>query len=166
MTHAARRSSTRTRPTRSASEAGSVVSTRTMSVGPTRSVQWGIVLLSSLVYRLWRVASREAQSLRPRAVPGGGSRTRRIVHALLLFVAFVIVVDAVVGERGMLAMRRARIEYQRIEAQLVARRADNAALRERVRRLHDDPTAIEEVARRELRFIRPGERVFIIRDRQ
>lgn len=118
------------------------------------------------MYRLWRVASREAPSVKPKAVPGGASRTRRIAHALLLFVAFVIVVDAVVGERGMLAMRRARLQYQGTEAQLVDLRADNAALRERLRRLRDDPAAIEEVARRELGFIRPGERVFIIRDRQ
>ena len=38
-------------------------------------------------------------------------------------------------------------------------------MREQIRRLSgDDPTAIEEIARRELGFIRPGERLFIIRD--
>jgi cell division protein FtsB len=72
----------------------------------------------------------------------------------------------VVGERGLLEVRRARIEYQSLEALLAERRADNATLRERARRLRDDPAAIEEVARRELGLIRPGERVFIIRERQ
>ena len=36
--------------------------------------------------------------------------------------------------------------------------------REQVRRLTEDPSAIEEIARRELGLIRPGERVFIIKD--
>jgi cell division protein FtsB len=118
------------------------------------------------VYRLSRVTTLDEKANKPRPVPGGASRTRRVVHALLLFVAFVIVVDAVVGERGLLEMRRARIESQSLEALLAERRADNADLRERARRLRDDPAAIEEVARRELGLIRPGERVFIIRVRQ
>ena len=36
-------------------------------------------------------------------------------------------------------------------------RRDNARLRERVRALKDDPQAIEDLARRELGLVRPGE---------
>ena len=43
-------------------------------------------------------------------------------------------------------------------------RAENAALRSQARRLREDPTAIEEVARRDLGLIAPGEIVFIIKD--
>ena len=32
------------------------------------------------------------------------------------------------------------------------------------RRLREDPAAIEEIARRELGLIKPGERVFILKD--
>ena len=42
-------------------------------------------------------------------------------------------------------------------------KAENDALREQARRLREDPTFIEEVARREFGLIREGERVFIIR---
>ena len=43
-------------------------------------------------------------------------------------------------------------------------RIDNARLRDEARRLREEPAAIEEVARRELGLIRPGETVFIIKD--
>jgi cell division protein FtsB len=83
---------------------------------------------------------------------------------LLIFVAAVIVVDGVVGDRGLLAMRRARQEYDSLTATIARQRADNARLREEARRLREDPAAIEEVARRELGLIKPGEKVFILKD--
>jgi cell division protein FtsB len=43
-------------------------------------------------------------------------------------------------------------------------RSENAALREEARRLREDPAAIEEIARRELGLMSPGEKLFIIRD--
>ena len=91
-------------------------------------------------------------------------RTRRIVQTLLLFVAAVIVVDALVGEQGLFAMLRARRQAEELAATIARQRAENARLREDVRRLREDPAAIEEVARRELGLIRPGEKVFIIKD--
>jgi cell division protein FtsB len=90
--------------------------------------------------------------------------SRRLVHWLLLFVACVIIADGLVGERGLLAMMRAQHEYDELSAVIARQRAENARLREQVRRLTEDPTAIEEIARRELGLIRPGERVFIIKD--
>ena len=86
------------------------------------------------------------------------------MHWLLIFVASVIVVDGLVGDRGLLAILRARQEYDQLAAGIARQRAENARLRDEARRLKDDPSAIEEVARRELGLIKPGERVFIIRD--
>jgi len=86
------------------------------------------------------------------------------VHLLLLFVASVIVVDGLVGERGLLAILRARQEYDAMSAAIARQRAENARLRDVARRLREDPSAIEEIARRELGLIRPGERVFIVKD--
>lgn len=92
------------------------------------------------------------------------ARGRRIVHWLVLFVASVIIVDGLVGERGLLAMLRARQAYDDLSATIARQRAENARLRQEVRRLKEDPAAIEEIARRELGLIKPGERVFIIKD--
>ena len=92
------------------------------------------------------------------------TRNRRIVQLLLLFVASVIVVDGLVGERGLLAILRARQEYDELSATITRQRAENARLRDQARRLREDPTAIEEIARRELGLIKPGEVVFIVKD--
>jgi len=104
--------------------------------------------------------SKRRQSSKP-TQPG---RKSRIVRWLLFFVASVIVVDGLVGERGLLAMMRARQSYDELAATIARQRAENARLRDEARRLTEDPAAIEELARRELGLIRPGERVFIIRD--
>jgi cell division protein FtsB len=91
-------------------------------------------------------------------------RSRPIVLLLLFFVASLIVVDGLFGDRGLLAMLRARHQYDELSGAIARQRAENTRLRDQVRRLTDDPSAIEEIARRDLGLIRPGEKVFIIRD--
>jgi cell division protein FtsB len=92
------------------------------------------------------------------------SRGRRLVRHILLFITLVIVVDAIAGEKGLLALLQARREYAALERSLARARAENAELREMARRLREDPAAIEEAARRELGLIKPGEMLFIVKD--
>jgi cell division protein FtsB len=96
--------------------------------------------------------------------PKHPGRHRRIVHLLLLFAASAIVIDSLVGDRGLLAMLRARHEYNELTATIARERASNARLREEARRLREDPRAVEEIARRDLGLIKPGEKVFILKD--
>ena len=81
-----------------------------------------------------------------------------------MLIALVVIMDALAGDRGLLAMLRVRGQYNALAATLARERAENARLAEQARRLREDPTAIEEVARRELGLIKPGEKVFIIKD--
>jgi cell division protein FtsB len=101
---------------------------------------------------------------KPKHSQRSSTRNRRFVYGLLLLVATAIVVDGLVGDRGLLAMLRARHEYDQLAGTIGKQRSENAKLREEARRLKEDPTAIEEVARRELGLIKPGERVFIVKD--
>lgn len=103
---------------------------------------------------------------RPPAPPRAtlASRGRRLVRHVLVFVTLVIVVDAIAGEKGLLALLEARREYAALERSLERARAENAELRETARRLREDPAAIEEAARRELGLIKPGEVLFIVKD--
>lgn len=73
-------------------------------------------------------------------------------------------VNALVGQNGYLAGLRARREYNAVMADLLKLQLQNQQLREQARRLKDDPTAIEDAARRELGLIRPGETLVIVRD--
>jgi cell division protein FtsB len=83
---------------------------------------------------------------------------------LLVFVTLVLVVDALIGEKGLVESMRARRKYQEVAASLDSLRRENAKLREDMRRLNEDPATIEAVAREELGLIRPGEVVFILKD--
>jgi cell division protein FtsB len=89
---------------------------------------------------------------------------RRGVHLLLAFVTLVLVIDALVGEKGLLESMRARRQYQQLARSLDDLKRENARLRDEARRLREDPTAIESLAREELGLIRPGEVVFILKD--
>lgn len=96
------------------------------------------------------------------AVPG----RRKVLNLLLAFAAVVLLIDALVGEKGLMESLRARRSYAQAEAGLRTARAENARLRENVRRLRDEPSAIEAIARDKMGFIRPGELLFIVRDVQ
>lgn len=118
------------------------------------------------MYCFKRVARSETRSAPSRrgSAPNHDGRNRRIVRLSLLFFALLIVVDAVVGDRGMLALLDARRQHSELAAGLARQRVENARLREQARRLREDPSAIEEIARRDLGLIRPGEKVFIVKD--
>ncbi len=92
------------------------------------------------------------------------SRGRKLLRHGLIFFTFVIVVDAIAGEKGLLTLLQARRQYAALERSLERARAENADLREHARRLREDPSAVEEQARRELGLIKPGEVVFFIKD--
>jgi len=81
-----------------------------------------------------------------------------------VLVTIVLVLDALVGDKGLLDIIRARRQYREIAAALAQTRHDNARLRAEIRRLRDDPARIEEVARKDLGLIRDGEVVFIVKD--
>jgi cell division protein FtsB len=94
-----------------------------------------------------------------------GRRGRRLVRYALGFITIVLVLDAVVGEKGLLTLLKARRDFQAIEEALQRAKRENAQLREDARRLREDPGAIEELARRELGLIRPGEKLFIVKEK-
>lgn len=103
---------------------------------------------------------------RVQSAPSATPRRRRLLNRLLMFATVVLLVDALVGERGVVERMRARRQYQQEAASLEAMRRENAALRGKIERLRVDPSAIESVAREELGLIRPGELLFIVRDAQ
>jgi cell division protein FtsB len=89
---------------------------------------------------------------------------RKTLHGLLIFVTLVLVIDGLVGEKGLMETLRARRHYRQVASSLDRLRAENAALRDQARRLREDPAAIESLARQELGLIRPGEMLFIVKD--
>ena len=89
---------------------------------------------------------------------------RRTLQMLLVFVTLVLVINALVGERGLTETLRARKQHQELVTSIERLRAENARLRDEARRLRSDPSTIEALARRELGLIKPGEMLFIVKD--
>ncbi len=94
----------------------------------------------------------------------GARRGHGTIFYALIFVTAVLVLNAVFGDKGVLAMMRARRDYNQLSAEVERARVRNRDLAEQVRRLKEDPATIEDLARRELGFVRPGEKLFIITD--
>ena len=89
---------------------------------------------------------------------------RRTIHLLLLFITAVLVVDALVGDKGLMETIRARRQHRGAASALEDLRRRNAVLRENIRQLREDPGTIEALARKELGLVRPREVLFIVKD--
>jgi len=92
------------------------------------------------------------------------ARRRRVIGWTIFGASCLLMVNALIGDNGYLATLRADRESAALEASLASIRSENQALRNQIRRMQDDPTALEEVARREQGLIRPGETMVIIKD--
>ena len=103
---------------------------------------------------------------KPRAQTSSVSpaRRRRTLQTLLAFVTLVLIINALVGERGLMETLRARKQHQELVGSIERLRIENARLRDEARRLRTDPGTIEALARQELGLIKPGEMLFIIKD--
>jgi cell division protein FtsB len=91
---------------------------------------------------------------------------RRGLNFLLIFATVVLLADALVGERGLVATTRARRVAGDLTDKVERLRGENKRLRESARRLREDPTTIESLAREELGLIRPGEVLVVVKDRK
>ncbi len=77
----------------------------------------------------------------------------------------MLMVHALIGEKGYLANLQARREFREVSESLRQLKAENDRLADQVRRLKTDPEALEHAARQELGMIMPGETLIRIRDR-
>lgn len=107
-----------------------------------------------------------ARAQRPKVrrvnVQAARDRRRRLVTWGLSITLGVLLVGALIGENGYLATLATRREFARVQADVALLRLENKDLQDRARRLQTDPSAIEEAAREQLNFIRPGETLVIL----
>lgn len=95
----------------------------------------------------------------PRKTPA----SRRSWWYALLLVCVLLVANALVGDRGLLALFRANEEHSQLQSAIDTIRIENAQLHGYVRALRDKPSLVENLARQELGLIKQGEQVFIIK---
>ena len=73
-----------------------------------------------------------------------------------------VLLASIAGDHGLPGLLKARQQSRQLAAQVEALKAENAALRERVDRLRNDPSVIEQVARRDFGLARRDELVVIV----
>ena len=88
----------------------------------------------------------------------------KVIFRLLIFATVVLLVDSLVGDKGLIERLHARRSYAELEASVNDLRARNAKLRKDAQELKENPDVIEAIAREELGFARRNEIVFIVRD--
>jgi cell division protein FtsB len=91
------------------------------------------------------------------------TRRRQLITYALGFGAFVLFVNALVGDNGYLAVLRTNRERAQLAATLQKTQHENGQLEEEIRRMREDQSALEERARRDLNMIKPGETLIIIK---
>ena len=96
-------------------------------------------------------------------IPRRGERRRRRIDLALTFFAVILLINAVVGDRGLFETWRARRQFATLEQNLSTLRGENLQLRDQARRLREDPRTIESLARQDLGLIRPGEILVVVR---
>lgn len=101
---------------------------------------------------------------RPQTIGQPTRASRRALGFLFLFVSTALLANAVVGERGLIATRAAKREAKVLATEIALIQERNDALRERAKRLRDDPKSIEEAARDDLGLMREGELLILLND--
>jgi cell division protein FtsB len=91
---------------------------------------------------------------------------RRREHAwtgrVLCFAGCVLAVNALIGERGLSETLRARQQFNAAVADLSRLQYENAMLAETIDRLRHDAQTIENAARADLGFVKPGEILVVL----
>jgi cell division protein FtsB len=78
-------------------------------------------------------------------------------RAVLGVSVFGLFLHDIFGLHGYLALRRTKLEMERVQGEIVRLNKENAELSEEVKALKSDPHKIESIARDELGLAKPGE---------
>ena len=106
--------------------------------------------------RMARRATR--RSARPLA--RDSSHPRRRWPWLVLIIVTVTVIAASTGDQGLVRLLQLRSDYARIQDQNADLQADNVRLEAEVKRLRENPLAIEKIAREDLGMVKGDEIVY------
>lgn len=87
---------------------------------------------------------------------------KKIVFSLTALVLLVLLLSTFFGKRGLLQIREARREQQRLQQEIVKLKQEKARLEKEVEELRRNPRMIEEEARKKLWLMKPDEKVLIL----
>jgi cell division protein FtsB len=86
---------------------------------------------------------------------------RRIATIAVAALAALLFVHVMLGANGMVVYKQKRAEFQSLQKQIVQEQKDNENYMQQIQALKTDQKAIEKEAREQLRYVRPGEYVYV-----
>lgn len=86
---------------------------------------------------------------------------RRIATITVIVVAALMFVHVMFGANGMVVYRKKRAEFQSLQKQISQEQKENETYMQQIQALKTDQKAIEKEAREQLRYVRPGEYVYV-----
>jgi len=91
---------------------------------------------------------------------------RLLPYAGLLFVLLLILWIVFAPNRGIFDMVRTHEEFERLQAENLRLEEENKALQKEISRLQDDPTYLEEKARKEYGMLKENEVLYIFKKKE
>ena len=110
------------------------------------------------VAEAWAV--RLATRLRPRLAVVYQVRRKIATAAVLLLTAWLFA-HVMLGANGMVVYRQKKTEYQSLQKEIDGLQKETDTYTSRVKALKTDPKAIEQEAREQLHYARPGEVIYV-----
>jgi len=86
---------------------------------------------------------------------------RRIATVAVFVIAALLFVHVMLGANGMVVYKRKRAEFRSLQKQIAAEQEENDSYTQQIHALKTDEKAIEKEAREQLRYVRPGEYVYV-----
>jgi cell division protein FtsB len=105
-------------------------------------------------------AGRIADRLRP-ALTGLYGARRRIATAGIFALTAWLFIHVMFGANGMVIYRQKRTEYQELQKEVQSMQKENEQAAAHVKALKNDPKAIEQEAREQLHYAKPGEVIYV-----
>jgi cell division protein FtsB len=86
---------------------------------------------------------------------------RRIATITVALLAGLLFVHVMFGANGMVVYKQKRAEYVSLQKRIALEQSENDLYTQQIKGLKTDEKAIEKEAREQLRYVRPGEYVYV-----
>jgi cell division protein FtsB len=124
------------------------------------SPQDGLRAMAEKAPQAKALAASWVEGVRPLATRVYASR-RRIATVAVTVLASFLFVHVMFGANGMVVYKQKRMEYESLQRRIVQEQKENELYAHRIQGLKTDEKAIEKEAREQMRYLRPGEYVYV-----
>jgi cell division protein FtsB len=124
------------------------------------SPQDGLRAMAERAPQAEALAASWVESLRPLGKSMYALR-RRIATITVMVLACLLFVHVMFGANGMVVYKRKRLEFESLQKRIVQEQKESELYAQKIQGLQTDEKAIEKEAREQLRYLRPGEFVYV-----